>query len=97
MTYPTATMTAPYIGNTELTVEDMESDRFQAAGFVVREAARRPSSWRSEDSLAGALRDQLSVRSLRGHQQRSREHAIHTPTVTASRAAHATAAAQEGA
>lgn len=51
------TMTAPHIGNVGLTVEDMESDRFQVAGFVVREAARRPSSWRSEDSLAGALAD----------------------------------------
>ncbi len=50
-------MTAPHVGNYGLNAQDMESDRLQVAGFVVREAARRPSSWRSEDSLRGALRD----------------------------------------
>jgi len=50
-------MTAPHVGNYGLNVADMESDRIQVAGFVVKEAARRPSSWRSEDSLEGALTD----------------------------------------
>jgi carbamoyl-phosphate synthase small subunit len=50
-------MTAPHVGNYGLNVADMESDRIQVAGFVVKEAARRPSSWRSEDSLDNALRD----------------------------------------
>jgi carbamoyl-phosphate synthase small subunit len=35
--------------------EDPESDRVQVAGFVVREAGRRPSSWRSERSLCEEL------------------------------------------
>lgn len=51
------TMTAPHIGNYGLNAADAESDRIQVAGFVVREAARRPSSWRAEQDLAGALRE----------------------------------------
>ncbi len=50
-------MTAPHIGNYGMNADDMESDRIQVAGFVVREAARRPSSWRSEQDLRSALRD----------------------------------------
>jgi carbamoyl-phosphate synthase small subunit len=50
-------MTAPHVGNYGLNAADMESDRIQVAGFVVREAARRPSSWRSERDLRTALRD----------------------------------------
>ena len=48
-------MTAPQIGNYGLNAEDPESARVRAAGFVVREAARRPSSWRAETSLHDAL------------------------------------------
>jgi carbamoyl-phosphate synthase small subunit len=50
-------MTAPHVGNYGMHAADMESDAIQVAGFVVREAARRPSSWRSEGSLGDALRD----------------------------------------
>jgi carbamoyl-phosphate synthase small subunit len=50
-------MTAPHVGNYGLNDADMESDRIQVAGFVVREAARRPSSWRAERDLASALVD----------------------------------------
>ncbi len=50
-------MTAPHIGNYGLNDADAESDRIQVAGFVVREAARRPSSWRSQQDLSSALRD----------------------------------------
>jgi carbamoyl-phosphate synthase small subunit len=50
-------MTAAHVGNYGLNDADMESDRIQVAGFVVREAARRPSSWRSERDLRTALRD----------------------------------------
>ena len=49
------TMTAPHVGNYGMNAHDMESDRIQVAGFVVKEAARRPSSWRSEQDLASAL------------------------------------------
>lgn len=50
-------MTAPHVGNYGLNDEDMESDAIQVAGFVVREAARRPSSWRAQQDLTSALTD----------------------------------------
>jgi carbamoyl-phosphate synthase small subunit len=49
------TMTYPHQGNYGVNAEDPESGRIQVAGFAVREAARRPSSWRSERSLPEAL------------------------------------------
>ena len=49
------TMTAPQQGNYGVNGEDPESWRVQVAGFVVREAARRPSSWRSEAPLGEHL------------------------------------------
>lgn len=48
-------MTAPHVGNYGLNDEDMESERIQVAGFIVREAARRPSSWRAQRDLRSAL------------------------------------------
>lgn len=51
------TMTYPLIGNYGTNREDLESARPQVAGFIVREAARAPSSWRSRDTLEGYLRD----------------------------------------
>ncbi len=50
------TMTYPLIGNYGTNGEDVESSRPQVAGFIVREAARAPSSWRSRDTLEGYLR-----------------------------------------
>lgn len=50
-------MTSPHIGNYGLNDADQESDRIQVAGFIVREVARRPSSWRSQQDLATALAD----------------------------------------
>jgi carbamoyl-phosphate synthase small subunit len=51
-------MTAPHIGNTGVNDEDGESSRIWVAGYVVRDPAIRPSSWRSrrslEDELIGA-------------------------------------------
>jgi carbamoyl-phosphate synthase small subunit len=38
--------------------EDPESSKIWVSGYVVRDPARRPSSWRSERSLDDALRDQ---------------------------------------
>jgi carbamoyl-phosphate synthase small subunit len=49
------TMTAPQQGNYGVNAEDPESGRIQVAGFAVREAARRASSWRSQGSLGEAL------------------------------------------
>src|SRR3954451_12089534 len=39
--------TAPHIGNTGINDEDPESSRIWVAGYVVRDPARRASSWRS--------------------------------------------------
>jgi carbamoyl-phosphate synthase small subunit len=50
-------MTYPLQGNYGMNGSDPESVRVQAAGFVVREASRRPSSWRSEASLQDVLGD----------------------------------------
>jgi carbamoyl-phosphate synthase small subunit len=51
-------MTAPHVGNTGINDEDPESGRIWVAGYVVRDPARIPSSWRSRRSLDDALRDQ---------------------------------------
>jgi len=51
-------MTAPHVGNTGMNDEDPESSKIWVAGYVVRDPARRPSSWRSRRSLDDALRDQ---------------------------------------
>ncbi|MDQ6641942.1 MAG: glutamine-hydrolyzing carbamoyl-phosphate synthase small subunit [Actinomycetota bacterium] len=51
-------MTAPHIGNTGINDEDPESRRIWVSGYVVRDPARVPSSWRSVRSLDDELRDQ---------------------------------------
>jgi carbamoyl-phosphate synthase small subunit len=48
-------MTAPHVGNTGMNDEDPESTRIWVAGYVVRDPAIRPSSWRARRSLADAL------------------------------------------
>ncbi|WP_457962526.1 glutamine-hydrolyzing carbamoyl-phosphate synthase small subunit [Arthrobacter sp. D1-29] len=50
--------TAPHIGNTGVNSEDAESRRIWVAGYIVRDAARRPSNWRSERSLDSELIEQ---------------------------------------
>ncbi|GAA2867041.1 carbamoyl-phosphate synthase small subunit [Paenarthrobacter ilicis] len=50
--------TAPHIGNTGVNSEDAESRRIWVAGYIVRDAARRPSNWRSERSLDDELVEQ---------------------------------------
>ena len=47
--------TAPHIGNTGWNDEDDESGRIWVAGYVIRDAARIPSNWRSRRSLADEL------------------------------------------
>ncbi|HQR28230.1 MAG TPA: glutamine-hydrolyzing carbamoyl-phosphate synthase small subunit [Nocardioides sp.] len=44
-------MTAPHVGNTGMNDEDPESGRIWVAGYVVRDPARVPSSWRARRSL----------------------------------------------
>jgi carbamoyl-phosphate synthase small subunit len=49
------TMTSPHQGNVGTNLEDPESVRVQVAGFAVREASRRASSWRSRRTLGEEL------------------------------------------
>src|SRR3954452_20726927 len=51
------TMTYPHIGNYGINREDVESARPQVAGFVVREASTRASSWRASGELHRYLDD----------------------------------------
>jgi carbamoyl-phosphate synthase small subunit len=51
------TMTSPHQGNYGVNAADAESDGLRVAGFAVREASRRASSWRAKGSLPEALRD----------------------------------------
>jgi carbamoyl-phosphate synthase small subunit len=48
-------MTSPHQGNYGMNPEDPESWRIQVAGFAVREASRRASSWRAETTLQESL------------------------------------------
>jgi carbamoyl-phosphate synthase small subunit len=50
-------MTSPHQGNYGVNDEDPESWRVQVAGFAVREASWRPSSWRSRAALPDLLRE----------------------------------------
>ena len=49
-------MTYPLIGNYGVNTQDEESSRPWVEGFVVREASRVASSWRSEETLAAYLK-----------------------------------------
>ena len=49
------TMTAPHIGNYGINTEDIESEKIQVSGFVIKEESPIPSNWRSEMSLGDYL------------------------------------------
>lgn len=51
------TLTYPHIGNTGITPEDVESDKVQAAGLVIRDLPLLASNWRSKQSLDEYLRE----------------------------------------
>ncbi|MBW4096255.1 MAG: glutamine-hydrolyzing carbamoyl-phosphate synthase small subunit, partial [Acidobacteria bacterium] len=53
--------TAPHIGNTGVNDEDAESRRIWVAGYIVRDAARRASNWRSQRTLDEELINQHVV------------------------------------
>ncbi|MCH7612435.1 MAG: glutamine-hydrolyzing carbamoyl-phosphate synthase small subunit [Candidatus Marinimicrobia bacterium] len=55
------TMTFPHIGNYGVNPEDIESDRIQVAGFVIKEESVTPSNWRSTQSIGDYLRSQNIV------------------------------------
>ena len=50
------TMTYPHIGNYGVNDLDVESDRVQVSGFVVRELSPRKSNWRALESLDDYLK-----------------------------------------
>lgn len=50
-------MTYPLIGNYGVCFEDMEAERPWQSGFIVREIAKRPSNFRSEESIGKFLVD----------------------------------------
>jgi len=51
------TMTYPLIGNYGINPEDVESERIQVEGFVVREYEPMPSNWRSQKTLSDYLNE----------------------------------------
>src|ERR1044071_4532533 len=51
------TLTYPHIGNTGANPEDVESDRIQAAGLVIRELPLLASNWRQTQDLSSYLRE----------------------------------------
>jgi len=55
------TMTAPHIGNYGVNAKDIESEKIQVSGFVIKEETIFPSSWRSEMSLGDYLKKQNIV------------------------------------
>jgi carbamoyl-phosphate synthase small subunit len=67
-------MTYPLVGNYGVNPEDVESDRIQVAGFLIREYQNFPSNYRSTSPLADYLKDQgvlgleeLDTRALTRH------------------------------
>ena len=55
------TLTCPHIGNTGINLEDLEAERIQAAGLVVRDVPRLYSSFRAATSLSDFLKSQNIV------------------------------------
>ncbi|MDY6840959.1 MAG: glutamine-hydrolyzing carbamoyl-phosphate synthase small subunit, partial [Pseudomonadota bacterium] len=55
------TLTYPHIGNTGVNEEDIESDRIQAAGLIIRDLPLLASNWRSKGALDAYLRSNKIV------------------------------------
>src|SRR5437762_10248933 len=70
------TMTYPLIGNYGVTPEDTESRGPQVEGFVVREASRVPSNFRSQSTLDAYLREH-NVNGLEGIDTRALVRRLH--------------------
>ena len=51
------TLTYPHIGNTGVNDEDVESDRIQAAGLIIRDLPLVTSNWRKQGSLDNYLKE----------------------------------------
>lgn len=80
------TMTCPHIGNYGVTPEDVESRRIWAEGFVVLEASRLASNWRSRQTIQEYLQ-QANVVAIEGLDTRAltrhlREHGSQQAVIT---------------
>ncbi len=80
------TMTSPHIGNYGVTPEDAESRRIWAEGFIVKEASRLNSNWRSRQRVHDYLHEAkvvaiegLDTRALTRH---LREHGSQQGVIT---------------
>ncbi|MBU4345579.1 MAG: glutamine-hydrolyzing carbamoyl-phosphate synthase small subunit [Desulfobacteraceae bacterium] len=60
------TMTYPLIGNYGVNPEDVESDRIQVSGFLVREYQNFPSNFRSTSTLSDYLKSGFNGKSVLG-------------------------------
>ena len=67
-------MTAPHIGNYGINPEDIESNKIQAAGFVIKEESPITSNWRSKSSISDYLKNEniigiqgIDTRALTSH------------------------------
>ena len=54
-------MTYPHIGNYGINAEDIESERVQVGGFIIREESIFPSNHRSTQSIGSYLKEQKVV------------------------------------
>ncbi|TKS60536.1 MAG: carbamoyl phosphate synthase small subunit [Nitrospira sp.] len=89
------TMTSPHIGNYGTTPEDAESRRLWAEGFVVMEASRLASNWRSRQTIHEYL-TQAKVVAIEGLDTRAltrhlREHGSQQGVITHNTLDHARA------
>jgi carbamoyl-phosphate synthase small subunit len=80
------TMTCPHIGNYGVTTDDTESSRMWAEGFVVMEASRLASNWRSQQTIQEYL-TQAKVVAIEGLDTRAltrhlREHGSQQGLIT---------------
>ncbi len=64
------TMTCPEIGNVGVNPEDMESEKIQCEGFVVREYLEQPSNFRAKQTL-GKFLEEAGVVGISGIDTRS--------------------------
>ena len=55
------TMTSPHIGNYGINKDDIESDRIQVSGFIIKEESEVPSNWRSDLSIGSYLKENKIV------------------------------------
>ena len=55
------TLTYPHIGNYGVNAQDVESDRVQAAGLIIKDLPLLASNFRSTQSLDAYLREQGTV------------------------------------